>query len=77
MSTRDEALFLLIYPNATKFVLLSIIAVIETTCLKIWAKPPAKNYESPLPVSSHALFKNLSAIISTLDHIPMYFALFK
>ena len=47
MSTRDEALFLLIYPNATKFVLRSIITVIETTCLKIWAKPLAKNTKVP------------------------------
>ena len=69
MSNRGETFFLLIYPNASKFVLLSIkfvllsiITVIETTCLKIWAKPLAKNTKVHFQLVHMHLFKKISLL---------------
>ena len=42
---------LIICPNATKFDLLSVHTLIQTICVKRWAKPPPKNEESSLPVN--------------------------
>lgn len=49
-STRTDALSVLIYLDATKFVLLRVFTLTETICpAKIWAKPRPKNAKSPLP----------------------------
>ena len=42
-STETEALFLLVWLDATKFVYLSVFTYIKTICAKIWAKPLPKN----------------------------------
>ena len=57
---RKWGLFLSIYLDATKFVLLSNFSFIETNSLKIWAKPLPKNAQGVLPVQ-RALLKNVSA----------------
>ena len=42
-STRSEAFFLLICLDASEFVMLSVLTLVETICPKIWAKPLSKN----------------------------------
>lgn len=42
-STRSQAFFLLIFLDATEFLMLSVFTLAETICPKIWAKPLSKN----------------------------------
>ena len=57
--------------DATTFVLISVITLIETICLKICPRTTAKNAKSPLPVAvetpylnqkRHAIFKRTDKI---------------
>ena len=49
-STGSEPFSLLISLDATIFVLLSVLTLIETICPKIWSKLRLKSAKSPLPV---------------------------
>ena len=49
-STGSEVFLILKCLDATKFVLLSFFTIMETTCSKIWAKPPPVNKKSLLAV---------------------------
>ena len=49
--TGSEDFSLLICIEATKFVLLSVVTLIETICPNLWAKPLPKNSISPLLVN--------------------------
>ena len=49
-STGSEPFALLISLDATIFVLLSVLTLIETICPKIWFKLRLKSAKSPLPV---------------------------
>ena len=49
-STGSEVFFILKHLDAPKFVFLSVLTIIETSCPKRWAKPPSKNEKRPLPV---------------------------
>ena len=51
-STGSEALSLLIYLDATKCVLLSIVALIETNCHNIWEKLLPSIAKGPIPVNA-------------------------
>ena len=42
----SEAFSLLICLDATKFILLSVIALLKTICLKIWGKPLSKRVQN-------------------------------
>ena len=66
-STGSEVFFILKYLDATKFVLLSLFTVVETTCWKIWAKPPPMNGKSLLPV---VLRRSNPFCLSSLKHVP-------
>ena len=49
-STGSEVFFILKHLDAPKFVFLSVLTIIETSCPKRWAKPPSKNEKRPLLV---------------------------
>ena len=49
-STGSEVFFILKHLDAPKFVFLSVLTIIETSCPKKWAKPLSKNEKKPLPV---------------------------
>ena len=49
-STGSEVFFNLKHLDAPKFVFLSVLTIIETSCPKKWAKPLSKNEKKPLPV---------------------------
>ena len=49
-STGSEVVFILKHLYAPKFVFLSVLTIIETSCPKRWAKPLSKNEKRPLPV---------------------------
>ena len=49
-STGSEVFFILKHLDAPKFVFLSVLTIIETSCPKRWAKPLSKNEKRPLPV---------------------------
>ena len=49
-STGSEPFSLLISLDATIFVLLSVLTLIETICPKIWSKLRLKSAKTPLPV---------------------------
>ena len=51
-STGGEVSFILKHLDAPKFVFLSVLAIIETSCPKRWAKPLSKNGKRPLPVDA-------------------------
>ena len=42
----SEAFSLLICLNATKFIFVSVVALIKTICLKIWGKPLSKRVQN-------------------------------
>ena len=48
-STGSEVFFILKHLDAPKFVFLSVLTIIETSCPKRWAKPLSKNEKRPLP----------------------------
>ena len=49
-STGSEVFFILKHLDAPKFVFLSVLTIIETSCPKRWAKPLSKNEKRPLLV---------------------------
>ena len=49
-STGSEVFFILKHLDAPKFVFLSVLTIIETSCPKKWAKPLSKNEKKTLPV---------------------------
>ena len=49
-STGSEVFFILKHLDAPKFVFLSVLTIIETSCPKKWAKPLSKNEKKPLLV---------------------------
>ena len=51
-STGSEVFFILKHLDAPKFVFLSVLTIIETSCPKRWAKPLSKNEKRPLPVDA-------------------------
>ena len=62
-STGSEPFSLLICLDATIFVLLSVLTLIETICPKICSKSGFKSAKSPLPVDVASL-KNVAAFKS-------------
>ena len=70
-STGSEVFFILKHLDAPKFVFLSVLTIIETSCPKKWAKPLSKNEKKPLPVdvrrSKTSLLKFTTFVRSVLD----------
>ena len=58
-STGSDVFFILEQLDATKFVVLSVFTITETSCPNIWVKPPPKNEKRPLPVDVRASLKNV------------------
>ena len=68
-STGSEPFSLLIYLNATKFVLLSVFTLIETICPKICSNSRPKSAKSPFPVEVRRSKTSLLKLpISTADN---------
>ena len=70
-STGSEVFFILKHLDAPKFVFLSVLTIIETSCPKKWAKPLSKNEKKPLPVdvrrSKTSLLKFTIYVIETFS----------
>ena len=68
MSTGSEVFFVYKHLDAPKFVFLSVLTIIETSCPKVWAKPLSKNEKRPLPVdvrrSKTSLLKFTNIVLS-------------
>ena len=72
-STLSEPFSLLIYLDATKFVLLSVFTLIETICPKICSNSRPKGAKSPLPVDVHRSRTSLLKLpIGTADNNYFY-----
>ena len=68
-STGSEPFSLLIYLDATKFVLLSVCTLIETICPRICSNSRPKSAKSPLPVDVRRSKTSLLKLpISTADN---------
>ena len=59
-STGSEVFFILKHLDAPKFVFLSVLTIIETSCPKKWAKPLSKN-EKKTTSGWRASLKNVFA----------------
>lgn len=50
--TETEAFSLIICLDVTKFVLVSVLILVENICQKLWAKLRPKNKKGPLPADA-------------------------
>ena len=63
-STGSEVFFILKHLDAPKFVFLSVLTIIETSCPKRWAKPLSKNEKRPLPVDVRRSKTSLESLLA-------------